>query len=101
MPKCTYRWRKVSAGDGDVYVPRNVPIEVLGRTFEFRRLESGVEAIVPSNVEGERAGDGNQDGGRRHRRHDEQQPRRLESSRGGAAGYRESVYAPRLKNARV
>ena len=62
MPKCTYRWRKVSAGDGDVYVPWNVPIEVLGRTFEFRRLESGVEAIVLSNIEGERAGDGDQDG---------------------------------------
>ena len=30
MPKCSYRWRKVSAGDGDVYVLWNAPVEALG-----------------------------------------------------------------------
>ena len=29
-PKRSYRWRKVSTGDGDVYVPWNTPVEALG-----------------------------------------------------------------------
>ena len=62
MPKCSYQWRKVSAGDRDVYVPWNTPVEVSGQTFEFGELESREEVIAPS-VEGEGAvgGDGNQD----------------------------------------
>jgi len=62
--KPTSRWKRVSVGDGDVYVPSNAPIEVLGtasRRIVFGRVESGDEAIAPS-VQGERAGDGNDDG---------------------------------------
>jgi len=58
------RWRRVSADGIHVYVPWNVPIEVLGtasRKIVFGRAESGDEAIAPS-VEGERAGDGDGDG---------------------------------------
>ncbi|KIM65557.1 hypothetical protein SCLCIDRAFT_22720 [Scleroderma citrinum Foug A] len=57
FPKRSYRWRKVSVGNIDVYVPWNVPIEVLGRAFEFREVESAGKAIAPI-VEGERAGNG-------------------------------------------
>jgi len=59
-PKPTNRWRKVSVGNGDVYVPWNAPIETASRNFVFGRVQSGDEAIAPI-VEGERAGDG--DGG--------------------------------------
>ena len=63
-PKSTNRWRKVSIDDGDVYVPWNAPIEVLGtanRRIVFGRVESGVEGDQRS-VEGKRAGDGDGDG---------------------------------------
>ena len=61
MSKPICRWRSVSIEDIDMYVPWNVPIEVLGRAFEFGEVESAGKAIAPI-VEGERAGDG--DGGR-------------------------------------
>jgi len=57
-PKPTRRWRKVSVDGGDVYVPWNAPVEVLGtanRRIVFGRVERGDEAIAPS-VEGETAG---------------------------------------------
>jgi len=63
-PKLPSRWKRVSAGDGDVYVPQNAPvvaIETANRIFAFGEVESGDEPIAAS-VEGERAGDG--DGGR-------------------------------------
>jgi len=60
-PKPTIRWKKVSAGGIDVYVPQNAPIETASRIFVFGRPESGDEAIAPS-LEGERAGDGDGDG---------------------------------------
>ena len=61
--KCAYQWRKVSAGDSNVYILWNMPIEALGRTLAFGEVKSGVKVIVP-NIEGERAGDGdgNRDG---------------------------------------
>ena len=62
--KLPSRWRKVSIGGGDVYVPCNAPvaaIETASRNFVFGRPESGDEAIAPI-VEGERAGDGDGDG---------------------------------------
>jgi len=61
MPELPGRWRKVSIGGGDVYVPFNAPIAIPTRRIVFGRPESGDEAIAPS-VEGERAGDGNSDG---------------------------------------
>jgi len=63
-PKRPRRWKRVSAGDIDVYVPSNAPIEVLGtasRRIVFGRVESGGKAIAPS-VESETAGDGDGDG---------------------------------------
>ena len=62
--KHTYRRRMVSVNDSDVYLPSNAPIEVPGRTFTFRELESGDEAIAPS-LKGERVveGDGDQSRG--------------------------------------
>ena len=53
------QWRKVSAGDREVYVLWNASIEASGQTFEFRQFESIEEAIVPK-VEGKGAvsGDG-------------------------------------------
>jgi len=63
-PEVARRWRKVSIGGGDVYVPCNAPVEALGtanRRIVFGRVESGVEAIAPS-LEGERAGHGDGDG---------------------------------------
>ena len=63
MPKPIRQWRKVSAGDGEVYILWDAPIEALGRTLAFGEVESGRDkAIVPS-LEGERAGNGN--GGQR------------------------------------
>ena len=67
MPDHSCRWRKVSVDGVDVYVPRNVPVEVsktANRTFAFGEVECRGEAIAPS-VEGERAGDGDgrRDGG--------------------------------------
>ena len=41
-----------------MYLLWNVPVEVLGQTLAFREVESGDEAIVPRDVEGERAGIG-------------------------------------------
>jgi len=62
MPKYIYRWKRVSIGDGDTYVPWNAPIDRTSRKFVLGRVEGGDEAIAPS-VEGERAGDwvGNRD----------------------------------------
>jgi len=60
-PKPTIRWKKVSAGGIDIYVPQNAPIEATSRIFVFGRVESEDEAIAPS-LEGERAGDGDGDG---------------------------------------
>ena len=65
-PKRPRRWKRVSTGGVDAYVPRNAPvapIEAASRIFVFGRPESGDEAIAPS-VEGERAGDGDGDGNR-------------------------------------
>jgi len=62
--KPTSRWKRVSIGDGDVYVPSNTPIEVLGtasRRIVFGQVESGIEGNQRS-VEGERASDGDGDG---------------------------------------
>jgi len=63
MPELLGRWRKVSIGGGEVYVPCNAPVEMLGTAngrIVFGRVESAcverVEAFAPS-VEGERAGD--------------------------------------------
>ena len=62
MPEPTYRWRKVSAGDGDIYVPWNMPVEVPSRTFVFGQVEGADEAIAPSfECEGAGDGDGDQD----------------------------------------
>ena len=60
MPKHTYRRRRVSVNDSDVYVPWNMPIEASARTFVFGQPERGDEAIAPS-AESERAGNGNGD----------------------------------------
>jgi len=59
-PELPGRWRKVSIGGGDVYVPLNTPIAVPTRQIVFGRVESGVEAIAPI-AESERAGDGDSD----------------------------------------
>ena len=48
MPKSTYQWRKVSVNNIGAYVLRSVPVEALGRTFEFGEAQSRVEAIVSS-----------------------------------------------------
>jgi len=61
--KLPRRWRKVSIGGGDVYVPFNAPIAIPMRRIVFGRPESGDEAIAPS-LEGERAGDGDGNGNR-------------------------------------
>jgi len=61
--KLPRRWRKVSIGGGDVYVPFNAPIAIPMRRIIFGRPESGDEAIAPS-LKGERAGDGDGDGNR-------------------------------------
>ena len=63
MAKPIGQWRKVSTGDGEVYIPWNTSIEASGRTFEFGWFESVEEAIVPK-VEGEGAvgSDGDRDG---------------------------------------
>ena len=60
------RWRKVSVGNSNVYVPRNAPVEALGtasRTIVFGQVETAceerVEAIAPGDVEGETVGNGN------------------------------------------
>ena len=55
------RWKQVSADDTYVYLPWNAPIEALSQTFKFRQPESREEAIVPRDIEGERAGDGDGD----------------------------------------
>ena len=62
MPEPTIQWRRVSPGDGDVSIPWNAPVEVLGWTLAFGEVESRDEAIAPV-VEGETAcdGDGNVD----------------------------------------
>ena len=63
-PKRSYRWRKVSAGDGDVYVPLNTPVAAPSQNFVFGQVKSGDKPIVAS-VEGKRAGggDGRRNGG--------------------------------------
>ena len=55
------RWKQVSADDTYVYLLWNAPIEALSQTFKFRQPESREEAIVPRDIEGERAGDGDGD----------------------------------------
>ena len=62
MAKPIGQWRKVSAGEGGVYILWNTSIEASGQTFEFGRFESIEEAIAPK-VEGEGAvsGDGDRD----------------------------------------
>ena len=59
-PERTSRWRRVSVGDGDVYVPPIALIGTTSRNFVFGRVESGDEAIAPS-VEGGKAGAGDGD----------------------------------------
>ena len=60
----TRQWKRVSIGDGDVYVPLNMPVAAPSRNFVFGQVESGDEPIAAS-VEGKRAGrgDGRQNGG--------------------------------------
>ena len=38
LPEHTVRWRSVSTGDVDVYVPMNVPIKTTSRSFVFEQL---------------------------------------------------------------
>ena len=58
------RWRKVSIKDIDIDVPRSAPVEALGRTFAFGRLESEEEVVAPG-AEGKTAeGNSNGDGDR-------------------------------------
>jgi len=57
MPKRILRWRRVSEGSVDMYVPLNTPIAVPTRQIVFGRVESRGEAKTTS-VEGERAGEG-------------------------------------------
>jgi len=57
-PKCTYQWKRVSVGDGDVYLLQNTPIDRTGRIFVFGQAESAGEAVVARVVD-ETAGDGN------------------------------------------
>ncbi|KIM54336.1 hypothetical protein SCLCIDRAFT_31202 [Scleroderma citrinum Foug A] len=59
----TYRWRRVSAGGGDVYVPLDAPIKATSRMFAFRQVKSAVECIAEAVV-GKTDGevDGDQDG---------------------------------------
>ena len=45
-PKHTYQWKRVSVGDGDVYLPQNMPIDRTGRIFVFGQAESAGEAVV-------------------------------------------------------
>ena len=65
--KRTYRWKQVSIGDVDVYVPQNAPVEALGttnRTIVFGRVETVCEGRVKAialSVKSERAGDSNSD----------------------------------------
>ena len=66
-PESTYQRKRVSAGDRDVYIPLNTPVEVLGTTSQwivFGRVEGGGEAIAPKVVdETAGGGDGNRNGG--------------------------------------
>ena len=64
MSNPTYQWKRVSDGNGDVYVPWNAPVRAQGRIFAFGEVESGEKAIAPS-LEGERTvgGDGDPNGG--------------------------------------
>lgn len=57
----TNRWRKVSTGDNNVYIPLNVLIVVRNRKIIFGRIKSEGEAKA-TNVEGEGAVDGDGDG---------------------------------------
>ena len=60
MPECTYLWRRVRTGDGDMYTPCNTPvvaIETTSQRIVFREVESGDEAIAPS-IEVKRTGEG-------------------------------------------
>ena len=69
-PKPICQWRKVSIEDTDVYLPWDVPVEVLSQTFAFGQAEDADQAIAPNlkrageaiapNV-GEMARDGNGD----------------------------------------
>jgi len=63
MPKPIIRWKKVSTGGIDVYVPQNALIEAASQIFIFGRPESRDEVIVPS-LEGKRAGHGDGNGNR-------------------------------------
>ena len=57
----TYRWKRVSVGNGNGNVRWNAPVEALGQTLVFGDVESGDKAIAPS-IEGETARDGDGDG---------------------------------------
>ena len=60
MANPTYRWKRVSIGNGYRYVPWNAPVEMPGRTFAFGQLERAGEVIAPS-IEGETDGNGDGD----------------------------------------
>lgn len=60
MPKPRDCWRKVSIGNGDIYILLNMPIAILSWKFIFGWFKSRDE-LIAANVEGERAGDGNSD----------------------------------------
>ena len=60
-PEPTYRWKRVSNGDGGVYVPWNVPVRAQGQTFEFGEVESAGGWIMV-DIEGETDGDGDRSG---------------------------------------
>ena len=67
----TYRWKRVSVGNGGVYVPLDAPIQTASQMFAFGRLERAGEAIAPEVesggeaiapvVEGKRVGNDNGD----------------------------------------
>ena len=60
MSKHASRQKWISIGDGDLYIPWNMPVEVLetmSRVIVFRQVESRDEAIAPS-VKGKKVGDG-------------------------------------------
>jgi len=58
-PEYIYRWKRVSVGDGDgdVYAPRNTPIDTTGQKFVFGRVEGGDKQMVVRVID-ETAGNG-------------------------------------------
>ena len=59
--KHPYRWKQVSAGSVNIYVPLNVQITPPSRNFVFGRVEGGDEVMAAREV-GERAGNGGEVG---------------------------------------